>query len=189
MLGYKQSKMPGTEPITVAEPRGALHIAMPSLHAPDAYLPILHDDPARVPLIFTVKYSLVEYSGFMWEHGGYLIRRRRLGMLRTYLMLLKTTGSAALHFAAAGRGKLAYEFTIDDHGIVRSCARGVTLIAWDDVVRIRRYQRGYLMVLKRGTLPIPYRCLGDAERAGMERYTEMLKIAAQAGHDLTGAPV
>ena len=189
MLGYNQSKMAGTDPIPVAEPRGALHIALPPAQAIDACVPILHDDPARMPLIFTVRYSLAEYSGFMWEHGGYLIRRRRLGLLRTYLMLLKTTGSAALHFAAAGRGKLAYEFTIDDHGIVRSCARGVTLIAWDDVVRIRRYRRGYLMVLKRGTLPIPYRCLGDAERAGMERYTEMLKIAAQAGHDLAGIPV
>ncbi|MGZ8288150.1 MAG: YcxB family protein, partial [Telluria sp.] len=65
------------------------------------------------------------------------------------------------------------------HGIVRSCARGVTLIAWDDVIRIRRYRRGYLMVLKRGTLPIPYRCLGQREVAGMERYAEMLKLAAQ----------
>jgi hypothetical protein len=188
MLGYNQSKVAGAEPLASSEPRSAIHIAVPPVQHPDARVSVLHDDPARAPLVFTVQYSLSEYSGFMWEHGCYLIRRRRLGLLRTYLMLLKTTGSAALHFAAAGRGKLVYEFTIDDHGIVRSCARGVTLIAWDDVIRVRRYRRGYLMVLKRGTLPIPYRCLGDAERAGMERYTEMLKIAAQAGHDLTGAP-
>ena len=188
MLGYNQSKMAGAEPLASIEPRNAINIAVPPSQAADARVPILHDDPARVPMVFSVQYSLSEYSGFMWEHGGYLIRRRRLGFLRTYLMLLKTTGSAALHFAGAGRGKLVYEFTIDDHGIVRSCARGVTLISWDDVVRIRRYRRGYLMVLKRGTLPIPYRCLGDAERAGMERYAEMLKIAAQAGHTLAGAP-
>jgi hypothetical protein len=187
MLGYNQSKVGGGEPLATSEPRSAIHIAVPPVPHPDARVSLLHDDPARAPLVFTVQYSLGEYSGFMWEHGGYLIRRRRLGPLRTYLMLLKTTGSSALHFAAAGRGKLVYEFTIDDHGIVRSCARGVTLIAWDDVIRIRRYRRGYLMVLKRGTLPIPYRCLGEAERAGMERYTEMLKIAAQAGHDLAGA--
>ncbi|RJG11194.1 YcxB family protein [Massilia cavernae] len=130
-------------------------------------------------MLFKVRYSLAEYAGFMWEHGGYLIRRRKLGFLRTYLMLLKSTGAAALNFAAAGRGRLDYEFTIDDHGIVRSCARGVTLIAWDDVMRIRRYRRGYLMVLKRGTLPIPYRCLGKSDVAGMERYAEMLKLAAQ----------
>jgi hypothetical protein len=182
MLGYNQSKVSGSKPLASAEPRGAIHIAVPPAQQTDTRVPILHDDPDRLPMVFSVQYSLSEYSGFMWEHAGYLIRRRRLGFLRTYLMLLKTTGSAALHFMAAGRGKLVYEFTIDDHGIVRSCSRGVTLIAWDDVIRIRRYRRGYLMVLKRGTLPLPYRCLGDAERAGMERYAEMLKIAAQAGH-------
>lgn len=182
MLGYNQSKVAGAEPLAMPEQRSAIHMVVPPEVHIATRVPILHDIPDRQPLVFNVRYSLSEYTGFMWEHGGYLIRRRRLGLLRTYLMLLKTTGSAALHFAAAGRGKINYEFTIDDHGIVRSCARGVTLISWDDVVRIRRYRRGYLMVLKRGTLPIPYRCLGDAERGGMERYTELLKIAAQAGH-------
>ena len=182
MLGYNQSKVTGAEPLAMPEQRSAIHMLVPPEAQVDARVPAMHDEPGREPLLFNVRYSLSEYSGFMWEHGGYLIRRRRLGLLRTYLMLLKTTGSAALQFAAAGRGKINYEFTIDDHGIVRSCARGVTLISWDDVVRIRRYRRGYLMVLKRGTLPIPYRCLGDTERAGMERYTELLKIAAQAGH-------
>lgn len=185
MLGYKQSKVAGAEPLASSEPRSPIHIAVPVGQHAGTRVPVLHDDPARAPMVFPVQYCLSEYSGFMWEHGGYLIRRRRLGFVRTYLMLLKTTGAAALNFAAAGRGKLVYEFTIDDHGILRSCSRGVTLIGWDDVIRIRRYRRGYLMVLKRGTLPIPYRCLGDAERAGMERYAEMLKIAAQAGQDLT----
>lgn len=189
MLGYNQTKMAGSEPLAAPEPRSVIQMAVPLAPGVGAGVPVLHDDPSRAPLVFKVRYSLAEYSGFMWEHGGYLIRRRRLGLLRTYLLLLKTTGSAALHFAAAGRGKLVYEFTIDDHGIVRSCARGVTLISWDDVIRIRRYRRGYLMVLKRGTLPIPYRCLGVVERAGMERYAEMLKIAAQAGLDLAGAEI
>ena len=177
MSGFNQSKMAGAEPGLMPEQRSAIPMAVPAV----SRIPVMHDDPERATMVFHVRYTLSEYSGFMWEHAGYLIRRRRLGALRTYLMLLKTTGSAALHFAAAGRGKIDYEFTIDDHGIVRSCARGVTLISWDDVIRIRRYRRGYLMVLKRGTLPIPYRCLGDAERAGMERYAEMLKVAAQAG--------
>lgn len=147
-----------------------------------ADLPKLHESVApaqREAVKFTVRYNLLEYAGFMWEHGGYLIRRRRVGFLRTYLMLLKSTAGAALHFVAQARSKISYEFTIDDHGIVRSSARGVTLIAWNDVVRIRRYRRGYLMVLHRGTLPIPYRCLGKAQAADIEHYADMLKAATR----------
>lgn len=179
MSGFNQSKQASGAPAAFSGQGHSVSMPMPPGAANDATLSTLHDNPDRAPMVFNVQYSLAEYTGFMWEHGGYLIRRRKLGFLRTQLMLLKTTGSAALHFAAAGRGKLVYEFTIDDHGIVRSCARGVTLIGWDDVIRIRRYRRGYLMVLKRGTLPIPYRCLGPQEVAGMERYAEMLKLAAQ----------
>lgn len=149
---------------------------------PAIELPGLHENvapPPREPINFSVRYSLAEYAGFMWEHGGYLIRRRRLGFLRTYLMLLRSTAGAAMHFIAQSRSKLSYEFTIDDHGIIRSCVRGVTLVGWGDVIRIRRYRRGYLMVLKRGTLPLPFRCLGQAQAAGIEHYAQALKVAAQ----------
>lgn len=175
MSGYNRSKEAGVDSIAVSARRASRPQALPF----DASPPELHDGPAHEPLVFSIRYSLWEYAGFMWEHGGYIIRRRRLGFLRTYLMLIRSTGAAAFHFAAAGRGKLLYEFTIDDQGIVRSCARGVTLIGWDDVIRIRRYRRGYLMVLKRGTLPIPYRCLGEADVAAMERHAKLLRIRAQ----------
>ena len=42
---------------------------------------------------------------------------------------------------------------------MRTSDTGVTLIGWDDVARIRTYTKGFMMVLKRGTLPIPFRCL------------------------------
>ena len=48
-------------------------------------------------------------------------------------------------------------------GIVRTSDTGVTLIGWDDVARIRTYTNGFMMVLKRGTLPIPFRCLNAKE--------------------------
>lgn len=145
-------------------------------------LPSMHENVASTPraaINFSVRYNLMEYAGFMWEHGGYLIRRRRIGFLRTYLMLLKSTAGAALNFLAQSRAKVVYDFTIDDHGLIRSSARGVTLIGWDDVIRVRRYRRGYLMVLKRGTLPIPYRCLGTEQAQGIAHYADMLKAAAQ----------
>jgi hypothetical protein len=48
----------------------------------------------------------------------------------------------------------------------------VSLIDWDDVQRIRTYSKGYMMVLKRGTLPIPFRCLNTDEVKAMHGIAE-----------------
>jgi len=126
-------------------------------------------------LHFFVRYSLREYTGFMWQHGGFLIRRRRIRWPASLYLRIKTTISAAFHFVILGRGRRTYEFTIDEHGIVRTSG-GVTLINWDDVMAVRTYSRGFMMVLKRGTLPIPFRCLDDAQRG-------VMRVLAQARRD------
>lgn len=128
--------------------------------------------PAAVPpvalseLHFFVRYTLGEYISFMWQHGGFLIRRRRIRWPASLYLRLKSTLGAALHFVMLGRGRRTYEFTIDQHGIVRTSG-GVTLIGWEDVIGVRTYTRGFMMVLKRGTLPIPYRALSDAQMGAM----------------------
>lgn len=118
-------------------------------------------------LHFFVRYTLGEYVSFMWQHGGFLIRRRRIRWPASFYLRLKSTLGAALHFVMLGRGRRTYEFTIDQHGIVRSSG-GVTLIGWEDVIGVRTYTRGFMMVLKRGTLPIPYRALSDAQMGAMK---------------------
>ncbi|MFC0254382.1 YcxB family protein [Massilia consociata] len=124
--------------------------------------------PAPVcELHFFVRYTLGEYISFMWQHGGFLIRRRRIRWPASLYLRLKSTLSAALHFILLGRGRRTYEFTIDQHGIVRTSG-GVTLIGWEDVIGVRTYSRGFMMVLKRGTLPIPYRALSDAQMGAMK---------------------
>jgi len=117
-------------------------------------------------LHFFVRYTLREYTSFMWQHGGFLIRRRRVRWPASLFLRLKSTFSAALNFVLLGRGRRTYEFTIDEHGIVRTSG-GVTLIGWEDVAAVRTYSRGFMMVLKRGTLPIPFRCLSDGQVATM----------------------
>lgn len=117
-------------------------------------------------LHFFVRYTLREYIGFMWQHGGFLIRRRRIRWPASLYLRIKSTASAAMHFVLLGRGKRTYEFTIDRHGIVRTSG-GVTLIGWEDVAAVRTYSRGFMMVLKRGTLPIPFRCLSEGQVAAM----------------------
>lgn len=128
-------------------------------------------------LHFLVRYTLGEYLSFMWQHGGYLIRRRRIRWPASLFLRLKSTLGAGLNFIMLGRGRRTYEFTIDEHGIVRSSG-GVTLIEWEDVSAVRTYSRGFMMVLKRGTLPIPFRCLSEAQEA-------VMRGLAAARHDLS----
>lgn len=128
-------------------------------------------------LHFFVRYSLREYTSFMWQHGGFLIRRRRVRWPASLLLRLRSTFGAALNFVLLGRGRRTYEFTIDEHGIVRTSG-GVTLIDWDDVAAVRTYSRGFMMVLKRGTLPIPFRCLS-------ERQVDAMRELAAARHALS----
>lgn len=149
------------------------------LPLPDTAVPSPSLAPRREELHFSVRYALPEYISFMWQHAGYLIRRRRIGRIATLWMLSKSTAAAAMHFVAQGRSRHLYDFTIDDHGIIRTSGTGVTLVPWADVSAIRRYSRGYMMVLKRGTLPIPFRCLSGAQASTMDVFAATLRGAAR----------
>ncbi len=134
--------------------------------------------PIPAPLQLSIRYALPEYVSFMWQHAGFLIRRRRIGTMATYWMLSRSTLMAALHFVAQGRARRTYEFTIDQHGVVRTSGTGVTLVPWAEVRAIRRYSCGYMMVLARGTLPIPYRCLGQDGLVSMDGFSARVRAAA-----------
>jgi hypothetical protein len=130
------------------------------------------------PLEFSVRYTLAEYVSFMWQHAHYLIRRRRIQAPASWYMLVKTTWSSAFHFVMLGRSRHTYAFTIDRHGIVRTGPGGVTLIGWGDVLAMRSYARGRLLVLKRGTLPIPARCLDREQSERLAGCAAWIKAAA-----------
>lgn len=140
---------------------------------------LLATDPIAVPpLQFSVRYALPEYVSFMWQHAGYLIRRRRVGRATGWYLLARSTSAAALHFVVQGRASRVYDFTIDQHGILRSSTAGVTVLGWGDVKGVRRYSRGYLLMLKQGTLPIPYRCLGADQAARFDGFAAAIRAAA-----------
>ena len=150
--------------------------------APD--LPSLHGvgngKAVVLPLEFSVRYSLPEYVSFMWQHARYLIRRRRIGAPASWTMLLRSTWLAGCHFVLQGRSRHTYGFTIDQHGIVRTGPGGVTLIGWEDVSAIRSYSRGRLLVLKRGTLPIPARCLNCQQSDSLAAYAAAFAASIRA---------
>lgn len=180
MLWFNHPKPVGTrKPVAVLVQQ---HIDPPAnltLDTPPPDLPSLHGQgkSAVLPLEFSVRYSLGEYLSFMWQHAHYLIRRRRIGVLAGWYMQIKSTWSAGVHFVMQGRSRHTYGFTIDQHGIVRTGPGGVTLIGWADVSAIRSYSRGRLLVLKRGTLPIPARCLDRQQADSLAAYAAAVRAA------------
>lgn len=136
-------------------------------------------DPAALNAIeFSVRYGFWEYVGFMWQHAHYLIRRRRIAAPTSWYMQCKSTWSAAFHFFMQGRSRTTYQFTIDRHGIVRTGPGGVTLIGWDDVTGMRTYSAGRMLLLKRGTLPIPARCLDQGQANSLAGYAQWIKAVS-----------
>jgi hypothetical protein len=181
MLWFNHPKPVGSrKPVAVLvqqhiDPPGIL-----TLNTAPPDLPGLHGqgEAAVSPLEFSVRYTLTEYVSFMWQHAHYLIRRRRIAAPTSWYMLVKSTWSSAFHFITQGRSRHTYQFTIDQHGIVRAGPGGVTLIGWEDVSAIRSYSRGRLLVLKRGTLPIPARCLDREQAASLAAYAAWIRAAA-----------
>jgi hypothetical protein len=55
------------------------------------------------------------------------------------------------------------EFAIDRSAIARSSRAGEFRRGWEEVTAVRSYSRGYLLLFKRGALPIPFRCLDPAQ--------------------------
>lgn len=149
------------------------------LATPVIDLPVLPDGgvgEARFAVLqFEVRYALLEYVSFMWQHGRYVIRRRRIGRIGSAFMLATSTARAALNFIMQGRSRRTYEFTIDGDGIVRCSRGGVSLISWSDVRAIRSYSRGFMIMLRQGTLPIPFRCLNGEQTSALGAYAASLK--------------
>ncbi len=182
MLWFNHPKPVGSrKPVAVLIQQ---HLDQPdtlTLDTPHTDLPALHGrgELAVLPLEFSVRYTLSEYVSFMWQHAHYLIRRRRIGAPASWYMLVKSTWNSAFHFVMQGRSRHTYEFTIDRHGIVRTGPGGVTLIGWEDVSVVRSYSRGRLLVLKRGTLPIPARCLSREQSDNLAGYAAWVRATSQ----------
>jgi hypothetical protein len=181
MLWFNHPRPVGSrKPVAVLVQRQTAHRNTLILQTPHHDLPCLHKDfgLAAPPLEFSVRYALPEYVSFMWEHARHLIRRRRIGWFPSWYMLVKSTWAAAFHFVLQGRSRHTYKFSIDRHGIMRTGPGGVTLIGWDDVIAIRSYTRGRMLVLRRGTLPIPARCLSAEQADSLAGYAARVRAAA-----------
>lgn len=70
------------------------------------------------------------------------------------------------------------DFVIDGAGIERTTKQGVLRRSWDEVTAVRRYSRGYLLMLRRGAIPIPFRCLDSGQRERLRAFMAARPAAA-----------
>jgi hypothetical protein len=55
-------------------------------------------------------------------------------------------------------------FHIDADGIERTTRTGRMACRWDEVKAVRRYRQGYLVIMEKGAMPIPFRCMTAMEQ-------------------------
>lgn len=134
---------------------------------------------AEPTLRFTVVYGLREYLAILreamplkllaWERsrGRSVDGRLSLPTRMALKLLLPVVGIPT--FLLKKRRMPACRFTVDATGIERATADGRLRVAWHDVVAVHRLRRAWLVDKGDGGLPIPHRCLDDAQQATFER--------------------
>ena len=133
--------------------------------------PLAAAPPATQAIRFDVVYTLREYLDFVRDHLAFVLRRRVGPLAGAWVALIGTP-----IFLVKKHRMPRCAFRIDAHGIERETATGTLARSWAQVQAVRRYRRGYLVLLERGAMPIPLRCLDRAQEAALRRW------AAQAGH-------
>jgi hypothetical protein len=126
-----------------------------------AMLRAAEEGPSPGPIRFSVSYTLVDHAAIVQQHLAKLMRQHRLPfMTRMWVRLL-----AVPVFLFARHRMPACEFRIDGERIERVTARGSVSKRWNELMALRRYSHGYLLTFRKGSIPIPYRCLdGDQSR-------------------------
>ena len=126
-----------------------------------------------LPISVTVSYGLREYLRFLREHLNVLLLERAAkksrqvstaGRLVTWLLLLVIAPPVFL-YKVVRVGKC--RFTIDSTNIVRASKIGELVIPWSTVTAVHCYEPGYLIAMKVGAVPIPYRVFNAEQAAEM----------------------
>lgn len=126
-----------------------------------------------VPLQFSVIYRRSEYVSIVREYLHLELIKRAAAKGKPYQppgLLSRWCSSAILSaiFMQKRRQMPVNDFSIDAEKIVRLNQRGEISVAWQDIVTIYRFQQGYLLMDKKGGLPIPYRCLTEEQKQQLE---------------------
>jgi len=128
-------------------------------------------------IAFDVTYRLGEYLSLVRSHvlaTGPHPNPSRLARLQVTLTLA-LVGTAMFLVKSRRIGSCA--FLVDVRGITRTSNEGPVLVPWARVVALHAYETGYLVELREGAMPIPYRVLSSAE---VERLPQMVSKFVEA---------
>ena len=124
-------------------------------------------------LDFSVRYRLGEYLSILNEHVVGTLLPREIDLkppsrLQSffYRMPLNVLGSVLFLYKSARVGTC--RFAVDQAGIVRRSKQRELVVPWSEVTCAYRYQAGYLITKKEGSMPIPYRVLSPGQRTSLE---------------------
>ena len=141
------------------------------LTLPDRTPPPLCGEAVAAPGVrLHLRLKLGDYLPLALAHARWLMQRKRVGAVTAALVRPVFGALAAFDFALRRRKVGPCTLTLDENGVVRAGRDGHLHLAWSEVRALRTYGRGYLLLLKRGALPIPYADLTREQRAAMTGY-------------------
>lgn len=66
------------------------------------------------------------------------------------------------------------KFSIDGGQMTRVAKDGTLTCPWSDIIEVRRFESGYLVMKTDGAMPLPYRCFSAEQRAGFDELLSRL---------------
>ena len=141
-----------------------------------------------------VNYKLSEYLKVLRDFFPIMMRRdselkcKRFKGVRWYhntLILIMAPPMFAFKKIVVG----TCSFTIDEEGISRKSKTGKKVIPWTSVLEVHELTEAYLIELKEGALPLPFRCFNSRDIELFRSYKRLVKPNNSNKRDtVTGLP-
>lgn len=129
--------------------------------------------PQQLALAFSVSYRLAEYLSFAREHAPLVTQRVLTAKGKPVQTPSRFQGVAltiicSVAFFFKKRRMPICKFVITEDGIHRSAASRNLFVPWAEVMAVHRYSQGYFIEMYRGTMPLPFRCLGAQQVSALD---------------------
>jgi hypothetical protein len=136
------------------------------------------------PFTVEVSYRLSEYLSVVWEYAPTaLVKHARAKQPaaepKPFKLLLGrlvgTAFSVPMFFYKVSRvGRCHFQFT--ESGVTRKSKMGELQTPWAEVKHVRVLRKAFLIVKERGAMPVPYRCMSQAQHEWFRSFAANLNV-------------
>jgi hypothetical protein len=126
-------------------------------------------------IAFSVSYTLREYLSFVRDHIPAALETmaaegKAKGVTPRGVYPFAMAGATIAFFFKKRRMPVC-DFVIDAREIRRTTRDGALVVAWSELVAVRRYSQGYFVDKgSKGAMPLPYRCFSPEQALAMEGF-------------------